>query len=177
MLSEQEKEWLERRKNLCGRCVKRSFCRTGKTHGYNTEACRFWEIKTPNGYINNDFRDAAEFEARVAEKLAKSICVVCSENKNGRFTTRQNYTQRADIEACRMRHARIAVESEAISTWNDLPRALEWSSDPPTEPGFWWWELLGHKGVDLIQDPEKRVVKDYRAKWAGPIPEPKEAKR
>ena len=112
MLTEAEIEWLERRKNLCVRCVKRSHCRTGKTHGYNTESCRFWEIKTPNGYINDNFRDAAEFEARVAEKLAKSICVVCPENKNGRCPTRNKHPQRADIEACRMRHARLAAEEE-----------------------------------------------------------------
>lgn len=78
---------------------------------------------------------------------------------------------------CLMRGPEMTNMDSAKMAWNGLPRALVWSSDPPTEPGFWWWELLGHKGVDLIQDPEKRVVKDYRAKWAGPIPEPKEAKR
>lgn len=63
---------------------------------------------------------------------------------------------------------------EAGRKWNDLPRALVWTNEAPSEPGFWWWELLGNKGVDLIQDPAKRVVNDYRAKWAGPIPEPRE---
>ena len=70
-----EKEWLERRKNLCNRCAKATYCRAGKSHGFNTEACRFWEIGAPIGddfgAIREDFRDAAEFEARVAERLAE----------------------------------------------------------------------------------------------------------
>lgn len=73
-LSEQEREWLERRKNLCNRCVKAAWCRTGEKHGYNTERCRFWELKVPNqsillGSLEEDFRDAAEFEARVQKWL------------------------------------------------------------------------------------------------------------
>lgn len=38
-------------------------------------------------------------------------------------------------------------------------------------------QAQGNEVLNNIQDPEKRVVKDYRAKWAGPIPEPKEAKQ
>ena len=78
---------------------------------------------------------------------------------------------------CHMQGPEVYGKEAAAKAWNDLPRALAWSSEPPSEPGFWWWELCGNRGVDLIQDPEKRVVKDYHAKWAGPIPEPKEAKR
>lgn len=72
-LSEQEREWLERRKILCNRCVKAAWCRTGEKHGYNTERCRFWELKAPNqrstGNLDEDFQDAAEFEARVQKWL------------------------------------------------------------------------------------------------------------
>ena len=79
--------------------------------------------------------------------------------------------------SCLMRGPeKCADKKRAAKAWNGLPGALEWSSEPPSEPGFYWWELCGQRGVDLIQDPEKRVVRDYRAKWAGPIPEPKEAK-
>lgn len=118
MLSEQEKEWLERRKNLCGRCFIESYCSIELHHGVHTEECWNWRpcVNSDGGMQKHafyvDFRDAAEFEARVAEKLAKSICVVCPDNKNGSCQTRQNYPQRADIEACRMRHARIAAEAE-----------------------------------------------------------------
>lgn len=82
-----------------------------------------------------------------------------------------------NLRKCRMGGPTRSTVEEAAQAWNDLPRALEWGSEPPSEPGFWWWELCGQRGVDLIQDPEKRVVKDYRTKWAGPIPEPQEAKR
>lgn len=93
MLTDAEKQWLEDRDAI-------QFATGNFLH---------------DPYLKNeydDYRDAAEFEARVAEKLAKSICVVCPDNKNGSCQTRQNYPQRADIEACRMRHARIAAEAE-----------------------------------------------------------------
>ena len=84
MLTEKEKEWLERRKNICNRCVKSPWCRVGERHEYNIENCRFWEIKVPNknillGSLEEDFRDAAEFEARVAEKLAERAFRLCDE--------------------------------------------------------------------------------------------------
>ena len=93
MLTDAEKEWLEDRDTI-------QFATGNFLHA---------------SYLKNerdDYRDAAEFEARVAEKLAKSICVVCPENKNGRCPTRNKHPQRADIEACRMRHARLAAEEE-----------------------------------------------------------------
>lgn len=83
----------------------------------------------------------------------------------------------ARCHSCHMQGPEVYGREKAAEAWNALPRALVWSSEPPSEPGFWWWELLGHKGVDLIQDPEKRVIRDYRAKWAGPIPKPKETNR
>ena len=55
--------------------IKAAWCRTGEKHGYNTERCRFWELKVPNqsillGALSEDLHDAAEFEARVAANLA-----------------------------------------------------------------------------------------------------------
>lgn len=107
MLTEAEKEWLERRKNLCVRCVKRSHCRTGKTHGYNTESCRFWEIKTPNGYINDYFRDAAEFEARVQRWLMYQYekAFQCKDASGGFLPGRDTM----------LMFARLAVEEEMES--------------------------------------------------------------
>ena len=74
--------------------------------------------------------------------------------------------------SCHMQGPEVYGREKAAEAWNKLPRELVWSSETPKVPGFWWWELCGQRGVDLIQDPEKRVVKDYRARWAGPIPEP-----
>lgn len=108
-LSEQEREWLERRKILCNRCVKAAWCRTGEKHGYNTERCRFWELKAPNhrstGNLDEDFQDAAEFEARVAVLLTDRDApyvppchIVCNHRRKCR--------------ACRLMYARLAVEAE-----------------------------------------------------------------
>lgn len=73
MLTEQEREWLERRKNRCNRCARRGYCHFGNEQGFNTETCRFWEVLNSKGEIlvRNYFRESAEFEARVSEKLAE----------------------------------------------------------------------------------------------------------
>lgn len=112
MLTADEKRWLQRRKNLCSRCAKYGYCKTGKKHGFNTETCRFWEIRAPKGriFVNEDFQDAAEFEARVAERLARNTCYNCPDLLEG-CPTAFEYPRRTD-KSCRMKHARLAVEDE-----------------------------------------------------------------
>lgn len=130
MLTEKEKEWLERQKNLCNRCVKAAWCRTGEKHGYNTERCRFWELKVPNqsillGSLEEDFRDAAEFEARVAEKLAKPRkelrpkgCSWYETTEGGHLVRKTACPPHHDIDKCAgvamcsLYHARLAAEDE-----------------------------------------------------------------
>lgn len=62
--------------------------------------------------FNDDFRDAAEFEARVAAKLtdeppyAFGFCQLCKYNTHGCRNLRMKLTQ------CRLKHARLAVEEE-----------------------------------------------------------------
>ena len=72
-LTEQEKEWLETRKNLCGRCEKRKYCRVGKRHSFNTETCKHWKLTAPAieswQSQHDDYEDAARFEARVQKRL------------------------------------------------------------------------------------------------------------
>ena len=64
---------------------------------------------------------------------------------------------------------------EAVRKWNDLPRALVWTKEAPTEPGWYWCRDYGkyihivHVGVDLSEYQEIRNVE-----WSGPIPEPHE---
>lgn len=111
----------------------------------------------------------------MSKEIELKACPYCGEEPIVLWTD-GNMVCRVECTWCEVRGPAATVESKAVDGWNALPRALVWSSEPPSEPGFWWWELCGHRGVDLIQDPEKRVVRDYRAKWAGPIPEPKEAK-
>ena len=56
----------------------------------------------------------AEFWQRAAVKLAKSICLECPDNKGN--CPRRGIEQhgREYVEACRMKHARLAVEAEMI---------------------------------------------------------------
>ena len=77
--------------------------------------CRWFDIQTCTCRLEDkkeDYRDAAEFEARVAVYLAKSPCLTCPDNP--RNCPRENTPEKGRpwLEACRMKHARIAVEQE-----------------------------------------------------------------
>lgn len=103
MLSEQERDWLERRKK--------------NEKEYSSVYCPCCEQFNPEwdlylGYCNDDadcpltkhdFRDAAEFEARVAENLCKidgrCLWSICKDNMHG-------------CTFCRLYYARIAAENE-----------------------------------------------------------------
>lgn len=104
MLNAQEKEWLERRKNLCERCFygedgRPNFCgrwRDGKCIDFDPESCLSENV---------DYKDAAEFEARVAVLLTDRDApyvppchIVCDHRRKCR--------------ACRLMYARLAVEAE-----------------------------------------------------------------
>ena len=111
MLDANTLEWLERRKNICTHCGRREWCRAGNKHKFNTDQCRFfepfaWQI-SDHIYIEN-FRDAAEFEARVAEKLATVICAGCEDFNKKNVCPLTIYQARGICE-CRMKHARLAV--------------------------------------------------------------------
>lgn len=71
MLTEQEREWLERRKNLCNRCGFQKRC-SWKSENIPCEKWGLFQIKawgTKSGDVEHNFRDAAEFEARVQKWL------------------------------------------------------------------------------------------------------------
>lgn len=114
MLDEKTLEWLERRKNLCTHCGRREWCRTGNKHNYNTDQCRFWEPfawQISDHITIHDFRDVAEFEARVAKKL-------CDPFWN--FAIAEQYFQlalpyRRLPAAFVLKHARLEVEAEMIA--------------------------------------------------------------
>lgn len=110
-LTEQEREWLERRKK--------------NEKEYGSVYCPCCEQFNPEwdlyfGYCNDstdcpltehDFRDAAEFEARVAVKLATVICSGCEDFNEKNVCPLATY-QTTGIYECRMKHARLAVEAE-----------------------------------------------------------------
>ena len=106
---------------------------------------------------------------------------------------------------CHMQGPEVYGREAAAEAWNDLPRALVWSSEPPTVQGWYFTrrKLPGKPLRLMYVKREKRF--DYQGKnprhfmtmaskkseegyiienlnqpdriWAGPIPEPKEAKR
>lgn len=70
-LTEQEREWMERRKNLCGRCM---YSASGRHCGMCDE--NFYAFDP--GYCNDGFI-AAEFEARVAAMAAQKAASLMQE--------------------------------------------------------------------------------------------------
>lgn len=67
-------------------------------------------------------------------------------------------------------------KEEAIAAWNAIPRALEWTNEPPKVPGWYWFRNLSKPTMLHI----KRVPMERKPHpadhWAGPIPEPREPK-
>lgn len=114
MLTEAEEKWLERRKVLCTHCdlIARGFCKGEK----NKTSCKLWEdlhCENPvSGYkAFQSMQDAAEFEARVAQRSVQNIswpCYVglCPEGKD------MDWQICPKEEWCHMKYARLAVEQE-----------------------------------------------------------------
>lgn len=111
MLTEKEKEWMERRKKnekeygsvYCLYCTQFIAERDEYIgHCYDDLYCLL---------TDHFFPDVAEFEARVAEKLATVICSGC-EDFNKKNVCPLAIYQTTGIYECRMMHARLAVEAE-----------------------------------------------------------------
>ena len=109
MLTEAEIEWLERRKKLCARCARYSFCKIGNKHVFKTERCRFWEALNPKGepLVRNYFRESAEFEASVQKWLIYQYEKVfqCKDVSGGFMPSRETM----------LMFARLAAEAEMDS--------------------------------------------------------------
>ena len=121
MLTEDEKKWLEEREQVelrhglysCGHCKWHSDVFDEYT-GYC--AAEFRDCP-----IMGNFREAAEFEARVAAKLATVICAGC-EDFNKKDVCPLAIYQAIGLYECRMKHARLAVEREMIAEGKGLGR-------------------------------------------------------
>lgn len=69
----------------------------------------------------------------------------------------------------------IKTTSEAaVAAWNALPRALEWTDEPPKVPGWYWYKTSSHLGITKFPELCDRTREGWQ--WAGPIPEPREPK-
>lgn len=87
------------------------------------------------------------------------------------------------------------AEEQAAEAWNSLPRHLHWTTETPTEPGWYWWRpeknIVPHMVYVVWESTMRSVQKDRMfvlyphsdvefavderpGQWAGPIPEPEE---
>lgn len=82
------------------------------------------------------------------------------------------------------------VDAEyAVKQWNALPRALEWTDEPPKVPGWYWFKDEYGIRIAWIKHDSRKINELYaviggvgnwmstlHGQWAGPIPEPREPK-
>ena len=106
------------------------------------------------------------------EELTLLPCPACGGRAWAHYepTTIRIYCPRCDI----LGPKKDTIE-EARAAWNALPRALEWTDEPPKVPGWYWWRNLSKPQVVHSNNFKNR--KPHPAdEWAGPIPEPREPK-
>ncbi len=82
--------------------------------------------------------------------------------------------------SCCMQGPYGRTKGQAAERWNALPRALEWTTEPPKEPG-WYWVNPPYSDEYITFFSENDITSaftllDYdKYAFAGPIPMPKEA--
>ena len=106
------------------------------------------------------------------EELTLLPCPACGGRAWAHYepTTIRIYCPRCDI----LGPKKDTIE-EARAAWNALPRALEWTDEPPKVPGWYWWRNLSKPPVVHSNNFKNR--KPHPAdEWAGPIPAPREPK-
>lgn len=106
MLTDKERKWLENRNDVCFRCSKNK--RTCSQALRKICLDILFPIKDRTLMKEQDYCDAAEFEARVAERLAGAWAI-------GEDMCFNNHCQLFDKDrctACYLKNARIAVEQE-----------------------------------------------------------------
>ena len=63
---------------------------------------------------------------------------------------------------------------KAAASWNALPRALEWTTEPPKVPGWYWYRHKPSRTIAMINvDVEPIEYESLPGQWVGPIPEPR----
>ena len=100
----------------------------------------------------------------------------------GSFNGSELWVACGNMRKCRMAGPSRKTVAEAVAAWNALPRALEWTDDPPKVPGKYWnRDIRFPKEAGIITVAPSRVEQLQRMsrpteQWAGPIPEPREPK-
>lgn len=97
---------------------------------------------------------------------------------------------KVDCYNCGMSGPRHENPSVSKAAWNYLPRHLQWTTETPTEPGWYFIRYKGkvticyatypkgssHMTYLVIGSPDA-WSSEYADEWAGPIPEPEEPKQ
>ena len=53
---------------------------------------------------------------------------------------------------------------------------MTWTSEKPTQPGWYWWRLEQGKPEMIVEVRDPRYLEDLReAEWAGPLEKPKQS--
>lgn len=117
MLTEKDRKWLEERAvESCEACrsCREVFCDAcARDPGPKVLAVDFFSLSGCDLYP--DWEDAAEFEARVAAKLARTFDgpAPCERGEIKHFPYESNgIGSRITCRWCRLKHARLAVEAE-----------------------------------------------------------------
>jgi len=107
MLTQQEKDWLERRKNLCSRC---EFCLYDTPCEDKGENCKAF---LPSN-MREDFRDAARFYALALEFLArpKPCAFIHFEGFSEGIKMCGRYDPRHGCRPCELRRAMLRAEKD-----------------------------------------------------------------
>lgn len=107
MLTEQEKKWLTVRKKACARCGKVPFrCSQDQRNACYRAGFPLWDKTT---VTFESYRDAAEFEARVARCIAGNASELDMISNNLQFL---DGFKAKSLAWYILREARIAVEEE-----------------------------------------------------------------
>lgn len=90
---------------------------------------------------------------------------------------------------CELLTGRYRTRKQAADAWNALPRALEWTNEPPKVPGWYWFKTAYKIHIVSVERDHRKVddlyicvgsvgnwMSNLHGQWAGPILEPREPK-
>lgn len=104
----------------------------------------------------------------MSEELNLLPCPRCGKNVTAKLDRMNEYY----VFCCE-------TTADSIEAWNDLPRALTWTTEPPKVCGEYWCEWTNSDGTittDVIHVRPNMFNwrKQDNRRWAGPIPAPLE---
>lgn len=92
------------------------------------------------------------------------------------LTSRGNYVSVCVCTQCDACGPSCATKDEACIKWNSIPRPLKWSSEPPTEIGWYWnrtHRFPEEASILFLTRDKVNTIQKYRRgaadEWAGPI--------